>query len=277
MTVTDDAPVVALERRGPTAWITLDRPHAMNALNRALVTQLRAAVQTAADNPDVRVLVITGSGRAFCSGVDLKAISSPDGTVDAESVLAFIAEAGGLIEAVAAVPKPVIAAVNGIALAGGLELAIACDLIVASDRARLGDAHANFGLLPGGGASLLLTRRIGVSGAKRLMYSGESVAAPDLVACGLVDEVVADEDLDRRVDELAATFAAKSPAGLAAMKRLIDNAAEGSLHDALEAERRELAIHARGPDIVEGLAAFRAKREPVFGPPPSSSVSDGET
>ena len=272
MTVADSSAVVALERRSSTAWITLERPEAMNAFDPALVFQLSAAVREAADDPSVRVLVITGSGRAFSAGADLKAISSPDGDVDAEAMLAFVAEAAAMIETVAAVGKPVIAAVNGLALAGGLELALACDLIIASDRALLGDAHSNFGLLPGAGGSVRLTRRIGASAAKRLMYSGDSVPAPDLVVCGLVDEVVPAGLLESKVEDLAAQFAAKSPRGLAAMKRLVDNASDSSLADALEAEQRELARHAHSPDLAEGLAAFRAKRAPVFGS--ASSLSN---
>jgi enoyl-CoA hydratase len=277
MTVTDETTLVARDRHGQTEWITLQRPRALNAFNPALVAQLRTAVRHASDDPAVRVLVVTGSGQAFSAGADLKAISSPDGDIDTEAMLAFVADAASMIEAVAAVPKPVIAAVNGVALAGGLELALACDLIIARDDASLGDAHANFGLVPGAGGSVRLARRIGAPAAKRLMFSGDIVAAPDLVACGLVDEVVAHDQFDQRVDELAANFGSKSPASLAAMKGLVDLAFDLPLAEALQAEQRALARHATSPDLAEGMAAFRAKRVPEFGPKPPLSAPTVET
>jgi enoyl-CoA hydratase len=271
MTETDVDSVVRMERRGSTAWITLDRPEALNAFNPALVSQLSAAVGQAGADPAVRVLVLTGSGRAFSVGADLKSISSPSAEVDADSLLGFVAEAAAMIESVAAIAKPVIAAVNGVALAGGLELALACDFIIASERAVLGDAHANFGLLPGAGGSVRLLRRIGAAAAKRLMFSGDMMPAVDLVACGLVDEVVPSDLLDSRVRDLSESFSAKSPAGLAAMKRLVDEALDMSLPAALAAEQQALAAHAQSPDLAEGLAAFRAKRVPVFGSIPVNS------
>ncbi len=269
--------VVTLDRRGPVAWITLDRPQSMNAIDRNLAAQLGTAVEEAAADPRVRVLVITGSGRAFSAGADLKALAPPDGELGAEAIVTFVARAAAVIEAVATVPKPVIAAVNGLALAGGLELALACDLIIASDQAQLGDAHANYGLLPGAGGSIRLARRVGVPAAKRLMFSGDILAATDLVAWGLVDEVVPADRLLARVGALAATLAAKSPAGLAAMKRLADLALDLSLTDGLEAERRELAPHVHSPDLAEGLAAFRSRRPPVFGAAPAPFAATRES
>jgi enoyl-CoA hydratase/carnithine racemase len=277
MSVTEGKVVVTLERRGSTAWITLARPEAMNALNPALVAQLSAAVHEADEDANVRVVVVTGSGKAFSAGADLKAISSADGSVDVDRMLGFVAEAADMIESLANLGKPTIAAVNGLALAGGLELALACDLIIASETALLGDAHANFGLLPGAGGSVRLTRRIGAAGAKRLMFSGDMIPATELVPCGLVDEAVPAERLESTVDDLATRFATKSPAGLAAMKHLVNYATDASLVDALEAEQKALATHAQSPDLAEGLAAFRAKRPPAFGSAPSSSHSTLES
>lgn len=254
---------VVRETDGPVAWLRLNRPASMNALNDALLTELGDELDAVQHDDHVRVVVITGSGRAFCAGADLKAIA-PTGQPEPASILAFVRRAAAAIERIPRLDKPVIAAVNGVAAAGGLELAMACDLVLAADSARIGDAHANYGLLPGAGGAARLARIAGPMIAKRLAFTGALVPPAELVACGLVTEVVAADQLEKRATELAQTIAAKSPTGLAWMKRLIDDSVEQSLPTALRAEHLALYSHAHSADMREGLTAFQEKRAPRY-------------
>jgi len=257
-------PVVLHTQDGAVAWLRLNRPEAMNALDAATIEALDGHLTALEADPATRVVVVTGTGKAFSAGADLKGISRPDGSVEPEAMLGFVRRAAAVIERLAVFPKPVIAAVNGLALAGGLELVMACDLVVASDRARLGDAHANFGLLPGAGGAARLPRLVGPRVAKQLLFTGGTVPAADLVASGLVNEVVVSEQLDFRVTELARTIAAKSPLGLARMKRLVDDGLDQTVSAALAMELDALGAHLLSDDLREGLAAFREKRTPVY-------------
>ncbi len=157
-----------------------------------------------------------------------------------------------------------IAAVNGIAAAGGLETILACDLVIAAESARIGDAHANYGLIPGGAGSIRLPRKIGPTRAKALLFTGRFLAARELMAMGLVNQVVADEALATTVEELVAEIAAKSPLSIAAMKQLVRDGLEQSLDTAIKLEYTMLQAHMRSEDVAEGLDAFENKRRPEF-------------
>ena len=255
---------VLLDMRGPAAWVTLNRPHELNALSLPVMERLADILDTTEADPAVRCLVITGAGRAFCAGADLKFIHDlPPGGRDA-ATMAFLRQASELMCRVEAFPKPVIAAVNGIATAGGLELVLCCDLVIAAESARLGDGHANFGLLPGAGASARLPRRIGLVRAKRLFFTGELLPAADLIAAGLVNSVVPAAELGAAVQRLAETMAAKSPIGLRRMKELANAAVEMTQEAALRQELTVNEAYARTFDRNEGLAAFNERRPPVF-------------
>ncbi len=252
-----------LTRCGALGWLRLCRPEALNALSAPLVGELARALRVLEGDPAVRVVAITGKGRAFCAGADLGFVGA---RLDASAeLLAFVAEAAALVERLATFSKPVIAAVNGLALAGGLELVLACDLVVAAASARLGDAHANYGLLPGAGGAARLSRRIGASRAKHLLFTGETLPASELLAMGLVNRVVPDAELEPSVEKLAETIAARSPTGLRAMKRLVDEGLDLPLAAALRREQEALRAHVETADLREGLAAFREKRAPRFG------------
>lgn len=257
-------PLIKVSMSDSVAWLRLDRPEAMNSLNTHLLDALDVALTAADNEPTVRVIVLTGAGRAFCTGADLKGLTESDGSIDSDTMLAFVRHAGATIERIPALSKPVIAAINGYALAGGLELALACDLVIAAESARLGDGHANYGLLPGGGGAVRLARVVGPMVAKYLAFTGNAVPAADLVPYGLVNEVVPDAALQTRVAEIAARIATKSPRGLARMKRLINDGLEQPLTTALRMEHQALAVHANSADIHEGLAAFREKRTPNY-------------
>jgi enoyl-CoA hydratase/carnithine racemase len=255
---------VLLTRDGAVAWLRLNRPGAMNALDAATLHSLDRHLTRLGAEPATRVVVLTGTGRAFCAGADLKAVADSGGGVQPDTVIDFVRHIGRVVTKLATFPKPVIAAVNGLALAGGLELLLACDLVVASDQARIGDAHANYALLPGAGGSARLPRLVGPRLAKQLLFTGASVPAADLVARGLVNEVVPADELQRRTTELARTIAEKSPLTLAHMKRLVADGLDQPLAGALRMELDTIEAYVASDDIREGLAAFRDKRTPVY-------------
>jgi enoyl-CoA hydratase len=254
---------VLLAIREPAAWITLNRPLAMNALTPAVLTGIDTALNEIEQHPAVRAVVFTGSGRAFCAGADLKFIRESSGG-DPRALQNFLQLVYTVLNRLERFPRPIIAAVNGLALAGGLELTLCCDLVIAAESAKLGDAHANFGLIPGGGSSVRLPRKIGPTRAKYLMYTGEFVPARELLATGLVNEVVPDAELVSAVDRLVAKLATKSPVGLARMKHLIDDGLNQPEDTALRLEVLAFDLHASSADMQEGLAAFEEKRTPQF-------------
>lgn len=255
---------IKIEQRGGVAWITLQRPEAMNSLSPQLVEELAAALDQAERDPEVRALAITGSPPAFCAGADLKFIGSEVGVAFGDALAAFLERVGSVFNAIEDSPLPTIAAVNGLALAGGLELVLCCDLVVAAESAKIGDAHANYGLLPGGGSSARLPRKIGPTRAKYLLFTGDFLPAGDLVECGLVNRVVADDELESSVQEIAAKIASKSPLATRRVKQLVADAVDQPLHSALRQEISAITVHTQSADMREGLAAFNEKRQPNF-------------
>lgn len=263
-TLTTAPTALAKHRDGSAVWLRLQRPQAMNAISTALLDELNVALDEIEADESVRVVVLTGSGRAFCAGADLKALADNTGMVDPERVVDFVGYAARTIERLAALAQPVIAGVNGLALAGGLELLLASDIVVASTAARIGDAHSNYGLLPGAGGSVRLARVVGTHMAKYLALTGAHFPPSSPVLAGLVSEVVEPGDLEGRLCELASTLAAKSPLGLSRMKTLINGAPDSSLQDALAAELRALGEQCRSADFAEGIAAFAERRVPTY-------------
>lgn len=255
---------VLYEVRGAAAWITLNRPDAMNALSPGLVADLTQATQAAGADAAVRAVVITGRGRAFCAGADLKFVNGAMAQGATPEMAEFVENIMRAFNGLEALPKPVIAAVNGMALAGGLELVLACDLVIAAETAKIGDAHANFGLIPGGGGSIRLPRRVGATHAKYLLYTGEFVEARDLIHTGLVNKVIPEGELEQAVEKLVATMASKSPLSLSHMKRLVNEGWDMPLDAALRMELDAFAEHGRSKDLREGLAAFNEKRAPSY-------------
>ena len=263
-TATALSPTLAKHREGDAVWLRLQRPAAMNAISTDLLDELNLALEEIEADASVRVVVLTGTGRAFCAGADLKALANPAGEIDPSLVIQFVTYAGRTIQRLAALAHPVIAGVNGLALAGGLELLLASDIVVASTAARIGDAHANYGLIPGAGGSVRLARVVGTQMAKYLAFTGGHFPPSSPVLAGLVSEIVDPEELETRLSELATTLADKSPLGLRRMKRLINDAPDQSLRDALAAEQQALREQCRSDDFAEGIAAFAARRTPVY-------------
>lgn len=254
-----------VERRASAHILTLNRPAAMNALDDALVAAIHAALDEAESDASCTAVVLTAMGRSFCAGADLKAARALSGREDAEQATAsFVRSVAALTDRIEGFVRPVVAAVQGMALAGGLELVLACDLVIAARSARFGDAHANYGLLPGGGGSVRLPRRIGPTRAKYLMYTGEFLPAEVVQSWGLVNLVVDDEQLRPELHRLLDSLAAKSPLGLQRMKHLVNAGLELPLAEALALEQRVFAEHGLSHDRAEGLSAFAQRRPPRF-------------
>lgn len=254
---------VVLAVQEGVATITLNRPDQMNPLDWGTVKELQACVAALENDRTVRVIVITGKGTAFSAGGDLKGYlrlyKRP------EDFRQFLRDLYDLLDRLERSAKVVIAAVNGYCLAGGIELMLACDLVVASEEARIGDAHLNFGQLPGGGGSQRLPRAIGVLRAKQFFFTGEWVSGGEAARIGLVNQAVPAEQLMAAVDELARKILAKSPAGLKGMKYLVNEGMKVNLHAGLELELNYVHNYATTcPDAMEGLIAFSEKREPRF-------------
>lgn len=254
---------VLLEVSDAVAKICLNRPKYGNAITRPLLDHLNEAID-AIEVPGVRVVVISGAGRAFCSGSDIQELTDQHGALDRSRLISFVRYVSSTIERLTELNKPVIASVHGHALASGLEIMMACDLVIAERAAKIGEGHANYGMLPGAGGSARLARIAGPLVAKYLAYTGQTISAADLVPCGLVNEAVPPDQLNSYVDELALTLADKSHDGLAHMKRSINDGLNGSLPAALQLEREALEAYVRGPDIEEGFSALRENRKPRF-------------
>lgn len=251
---------VLSEIRGSVGWLTLNRPEAMNSMSRDMVVELGVQLDRFQADEAVRALVLTGTGKAFCAGADLKSVMNtyPAGEED------MLDAAARVFHQLRNFPKPVIAAVNGLALAGGLELVMACDLVLAAESARLGDAHSNFGVVPGAGGAAVLPRKLPANVAKYLLFTGDALPAAAMKAYGLVNEVVAAEALAEVAQQLGERLAEKSPLVLRRMKRVANEAADKNVADALRDELLELRTHMRSHDMREGLQAFAEKRTPVF-------------
>lgn len=252
---------VLYEVRGSAAWLTLNRPEVRNALSRELLDGMAAGLDRAGEDPRARSVVIAATGPAFCAGADLKRVGAMD---DHANVVEFLKAAAALFDRVAGHPQPVIAAVQGIAVAGGLELVLACDLVIATADAEFSDGHVRYGLFPAGGGATRLPRRIGVNRAKQLLFTADRWSAQRMFDAGLVSEVVAAEELSSAVTTLTDRIGRHSPLGIAGIKRLVDEGADRPLPDALTLELKQCTEYARSADFAEGLKAFGERREPTF-------------
>jgi enoyl-CoA hydratase len=253
---------VKVDRDGPVAVVTLDRPEAMNALDVPTLELLRDSLVELGSESEVRVIVLTGAGdRAFAAGADIKYMSGLD--VDEAKGWGDLGHTvGQLLETSS---KPTIAAVNGFALGGGCELALACDLRYAASTAKLGQPEINLGIIPGWGGTQRLARVCGLGVAKDLILTGRIVDADEALRLGLVTAVYEPGELMANVLETAKLIASKSPVALAAAKRALNHALQGDHVDNLGREADEFGRLFSSEDAKEGLTAFVEKREPKFG------------
>jgi 2-(1,2-epoxy-1,2-dihydrophenyl)acetyl-CoA isomerase len=248
-----------------TARVELNRPEALNAWNAQFGEDLLAALRGVTEDEAVRAVVLTGAGRAFSSGADLKDISTdttPDGRPNVYKTLTE--RYHPIMHAIREMPKPVIAAVNGPAVGIGCSLALCCDLIVAAESAYFLLAFVNIGLVPDGGSSLFLPTRIGMARASELSMLGERLPAPKALEWGLINRVVADEQLEQEVAALAARMAAGPTRSYAGSKRQLNNWLYSRIDEQLELEAKIQQEMAGSDDFVEGAMAFVQKRPPRF-------------
>ncbi|WP_119066661.1 enoyl-CoA hydratase-related protein [Rubrobacter indicoceani] len=253
-----EEPLVLVEREGRIALLTLNRPKALNALNGALLNELAEALEALDRDDEVRCSVLTGNERAFAAGGDIKQMS--DSTV------------GDMVERespspwrrIAAIRKPVIAAVGGYALGGGCELALTCDMIVASEAARFGQPEIDLGIIPGAGGTQRLTRAVGKARAMELVLTGRRIEAREAYTMGMITRVSPAETYLDDAKELARAVAAKAPLAAQLGKDAVNKAYETMLDQGLDYERKSFLVLFSTEDKEEGMAAFTEKRKPEF-------------
>ncbi len=241
------------------AWIRLNRPERMNALDTDLRRALLDAVKRAERDPETKVVVVTGEGRAFCAGADVQEFADRVGTL-AEVRQDYEA----LLTRLRVMPKPTIAALNGVAAGIGVSVALACDLRYAVPEARLVEAFVNIGLTVDGGASWILPRLIGVGRALELLYTGRPLPADEAERLGVVNRVVPADRLEPEVRELAERLAAGPTRSLAAIKRSVNHALDATFEEAMDFEFHLQGVQMQGEDFQEGVRAFLEKRAPRF-------------
>lgn len=246
---------------GPVRIVTISRPKALNALNEQVVAELTDVIEQTADNSAVRAMVLTGAGdKAFVAGADIKAMAD----MSPEQALVFAGRGHAVGELLASLSIPVIAAVGGFALGGGCELALACDFIYASERARFGQPEVSLGVIPGFGGTQRLLRRVGLAHALELCMTGALIKADEALRLGLVNRVVAPELLLETAIKTAQKIAKMGPLAVAKVKEVLHQGASKSLEEGNLLEQQAFAGLFSSADQREGMAAFMAKREAAF-------------
>ena len=251
---------IVYEKKGSTACVTVRRPQAMNALNKATVAELIEAMTDARDDPEVKGVIVTGAGKAFVAGADINELA----LLDALAAERSTALGQGLMSLVENLGKPVVAAVNGFALGGGCELAMACTIRIASEHAKFGQPEVRLGVIPGYGGTQRLPRLVGKGRALQLILTGELIDANEALRIGLVNEVVPAETLLARAHQILDAIAANAPLATRLAVEAVNRGLDASLPEALVIERTMFAVCASSEDKREGTSAFLAKRKAAF-------------
>lgn len=256
------APTLRITRQGRVAVIALQRPEAMNAINVQMRTELRETLEAMRRDADIGAVVLTGSGdKAFSAGMDLREFAKANADVPIAEMKRYRWETG---EGIAAFDKPIIAAVNGLAIGGGVELALLCDMSFASEAASFAFGEIKRGLMPGNGGTQRLSRRIGTARALEMILTGRTVSAAEALAIGLVEYVVPPAELIARAVALGELMAANAPVALRSAKSAIHRGADMALNDGLRMEQDLAAFLYTTEDAQEGPRAFLEKRSPVW-------------
>ena len=249
---------IVVERDGPVAIVTMNRPQQMNALSYGLVKELALAMESLDQDPEIRAIVVTGGEKVFAAGADIKEMADAGpGDEILQGRLAYR-------DRINKITKPVIAAVSGFALGGGCELAMSCDIIIASETARFGQPEVNLATIPGSGGTQRLTKAVGKYKAMELVLSGEAISASEAERLGLVNKVVPVELLIEEAKGIAKKIAAKPPLAVKVAKEAILKAWNAPLDQGLEFERESFYRLFGSEDRKEGMRAFLEKRKPVF-------------
>lgn len=249
---------ILTERRGRVGLITLNRPQAMNALNRTLLSELMDALEAFDADAEVGAMVIAGNEKAFAAGADIKEMA------EASAVEMLERDTIGLFDRIRRIKKPVIAAVSGWALGGGCELAMSCDMIIASETARFGQPEITIGVIPGAGGTQRLTRTVGKALAMEMVLNNRTLTAQEALQFGLVNRVVPVERYLEEAIALAEEIAARAPLAVRLAKEAVNAALETSLTEGLAAERRNFYLLFATEDQKEGMKAFIEKRKPQW-------------
>jgi len=258
-----DYKFILFKKENRLARIVFNRPEAANALHMDMVEEISIALDDAEQDSAVRVVIITGSGKAFCAGADLKYFKANISTLWQQEEW-FRRANRIMMNRLAQLRKPVIAAVNGAALGGGYEIMLACDLVVAADDAVIADQHLNFGIVGPGGSTQRTTWLIGARKAKEIIFTGKRLSGKEAERIGLINLSVPRDRLESAVNELAAQLAEKSPVALRIAKTLINRALQVDLSVSEELEIMAAIVNNTSEDYVEGMRAFDEKRKPVF-------------
>ena len=254
-------PPLLYEKQGPLVWITLNRPDVLNAVNDEIREQLPAAIERADSDPEVRAVIVRGAGeRAFCAGADVREFRAPESVVESRQARIRHPWLRNLAES----SKPSIAAIHGFCLGGGLELALACDIRLASDDAQLGLPEVSLGILPGSGGTQRLSRLVGQGPALHLILSAERIDAQEACRLALVTKVVPSAQLLPEAERLALLIASRAPLAVALAKEAVRKGFDLSLEDGLRLESDLAALLLTTEDRLEGAAAFREKRKPSY-------------
>jgi enoyl-CoA hydratase len=263
MTNADSAPgtqLVLFEQDGPIARLTLNRERQLNALNAALMDELSSQLDRLATDKSVRVVFITGAGRAFAAGADIAQMEA----MGAEESERWALAGQATYSKIERLPQPVIALVNGFALGGGMELAMACDVRIVSERAKFGQPEVHLGILPGFGGSQRLPRLVGQGRALEWLLAGDMMDAAEAHRIGLANQVVATDELDAAGRAYASRLLLQAPGSLAAVKRAVYEGAELDQSKGLALEAALFGLRFGGAEQREGMSAFLAKRDPAF-------------
>ncbi len=259
--LTETQSTVLLKKDGGIATITLNRPAALNSLNEELLDEMLAALRDVAEDHSVRVVVITGNGRAFCAGGDLFSLAKLTNPVTARN---FIERAGLVPTAIMNMAKPVIAMVNGVAAGAGFNIALSCDLVMCAKSVRFAQSFAKVGLVPDCGGQYLLPRIVGPYKAKELMFTGDLIDAETALELGVVNRVIADDQLEVETYKFAKRLLQSAPLPLAAIKKIINMSGQIDLQATLALETETQTVCMQTADHKEGVLAFKEKRDPVF-------------
>jgi enoyl-CoA hydratase len=251
---------ILYEVKDGIATITLNRPNVLNALNLQVLGEMLDAIGQASADDEVKVVILTGAGRAFAAGADIAEMKD----FTTRQGLAFGDLGHSVLLGFETMDKPVIAAVNGVALGGGTEISMGCDFIYASTKAKFGQPEVNLGIIPGFGGTQRLARSVGMNNARELIYTGEIIGAEEAKRIGLVAEVFEPEELMDKVREKALLLMSKGPVAISTAKRVMNKGVDLSLDAALEFEKQSFAALFGSEDQTEGMTAFVEKRKAVF-------------
>ncbi len=251
---------IIFDKKDGIGYVTMNRPKALNALNTEVLTELDDVFRAIDKDDEVRVAIVTGEGRSFIAGADIAQMSELNGTEGRDMTI----QGQKVMELIESINKPVIAAVNGFALGGGNELAMACDIRIASEKAKFGQPEVNLGIIPGYGGTQRLPRLVGKGMAKKLIYSAEMIDAQEAYRIGLVDEVVPAEELMEAAEKLAKTIMSKAPIAIKMAKVAINNGINTDLTIGVQFEAESYTSTFVSEDRVEGMKAFVEKRPAEF-------------